>query len=194
MSDPALKYDDDRTWTYKDYKEWELKPGERFELINGIAYGMASPSTEHQLIVSVLNAEFYNFLKGKKCRVIPSPYDVRLFYEDDESDDSVVQPDLIVVCDSNKLVKEGCRGAPDLAIEILSPSNSAIEMHRKLNLYLEAGVQEYWVIDPEEKLVEIFHLEADRYIPQILRKADVLKSVKFSGLEIALDVLFAGGV
>jgi len=191
MADPALDYDDIRNWTYKDYKEWELKPGERFELIDGVAYAMAAPNTEHQIIVSTLNAEFYNFLKGKKCKVIPAPFDVRLFYEEDESDDTVVQPDLVVVCDPENLGPEGCRGAPDLVIEILSPSNTAIEMHRKLNLYRDAGVPEFWIVDPEEKLVEVFHLAGDRYVPNILRMGDTLKSDKFSGLEIPLDVLFA---
>ena len=190
MSDPALAYDYDVTWTYKDYKNWELKPGERYELIDGAAYAMSSPNTEHQLIASILNAEFYNFLKGKKCKAIPAPYDVRLFYEEDESDDTVVQPDLIVVCDPEKLGREGCRGAPDLVVEILSPSNTAIEMRRKLNIYCEAGVPEVWIIDPEYKDVDIYLLESKRYVLYSLKLGDTLKSPKFSGLEIPLDVLF----
>ena len=192
MSDPALAYDDNRNWTYKDYREWELKPGERFELIDGVAYAMAAPNTEHQLISSTLHGEFYVFLKGKKCKPFAAPFDVRLFYEEDESDDTVVQPDLVVICDPQKLGKEGCRGAPDLVIEILSPSNTAIEMHRKLNLYSEAGVPECWIIDPEEKIVEIYRLEGDRYAPCILRAGDTLESAQFPGFEIPLDVLFAG--
>ena len=191
MSEPALAYIEERKWTYADYKAWELKPGERFELIDGIAYTMAAPNTEHQLIVSALNAEFYNFLRGKQCKVIPAPFDVRLFYEEDESDDTVVQPDLVVVCDPEKLGKEGCRGAPDLVVEILSPSNSAIEMHRKLNLYQDAGVHEYWVIDPEEKMIEVYRLDNGKYKPSILRMGDVLKPEKFSGLEIPLETIFA---
>ncbi|MDR0443613.1 MAG: Uma2 family endonuclease [Treponema sp.] len=191
MADLALAYDDVQTWTYKDYKEWELKPGERFELIDGIAYAMAAPNTEHQGILSTLHGEFYIFLKGKKCRPFAAPFDVRLFYEEDESDDTVVQPDLVVVCDPKKLGKEGCRGAPDLAVEILSPSNTAIEMHRKLNLYREAGVREYWIIDPEEKIAEIYCLEGDRYMSRILHSGDALKSAQFPGLEISLDLLFA---
>jgi Uma2 family endonuclease len=194
MADAALEYDNERTFTYKDYREWELKPGERFELIDGIAYAMAAPNTEHQLIVSILNAEFYNFLKGKRCKAIPAPFDVRLFYEEDESDDTVVQPDLVVVCDPKKLGKEGCHGAPDLVIEILSPSNTAVEMHRKLALYRKAAVKEYWVIDPEEKFVEIYRLEGNRYVPYILREDDILDTALFSGFEIPLEVLFAGSI
>jgi len=194
MSDPAYVLDYDGTWTYKDYKEWELKPGERYEIIDGVAYEMAAPNTAHQLIVSILNAEFYNFLKGKKCKVIPSPFDVRLFYEEDESDNVVVQPDLVVVCDPEKLGPEGCRGAPDLVVEILSPSNTAIEMRRKLNIYREAGVPEIWIVDPEEKNIDIYLLENNRYVLSGLKMGDVLTSAKFSGLEIPLDVIFAGGV
>jgi Uma2 family endonuclease len=141
MSDPVLDYNWDRRLTYEDYKDWELKPGERFELIDGAAYAMAAPNTEHQRILTMLTGEFYAFLKGKSCEVFAAPFDVRLFYQEDESDDTVVQPDLVVICDPAKLGKEGCRGAPDLAVEILSPSNTAIEMLRKLILYLDAGVR-----------------------------------------------------
>jgi Uma2 family endonuclease len=194
MSDPALAFDYDGTWTYKDYKEWELKPGERYEIIDGVAYEMAAPNTAHQLIVSILNAEFYNLLKGKKCKVIPSPFDVRLFYEEDESDNVVVQPDLVVVCDPEKLGPEGCRGAPDLVIEILSPSNTAIEMRRKLNVYREAAVPEIWIVDPEEKNVDVYFLENNRYVLYSLKMGDVLTSAKFPALEIPLDVIFPGDV
>jgi Uma2 family endonuclease len=190
MSDPALAYKDNRKFSYVDYKSWELKPGERFELIDGIAYALAAPNTEHQLIVSTLHGEFYDYLKGKRCKAIPAPYDVRLFYEEDESDDTVVQPDLVVVCDPEKLGKEGCRGAPDLVVEILSPSNTAFEMHRKLNLYRKAGVREYWVIDPEEKLVEVYRLDGDRYVPRILHLSDTLVSALCPGMELPLEAIF----
>jgi Uma2 family endonuclease len=190
MSDPAIAYEEERKWTYADYKEWELKPGERFELIDGVAYAMAAPNTEHQIIASNLNGEFYNFLKGKKCQVIPAPFDVRLFYEEDESDDTVVQPDLVVVCDPAKLGKEGCEGAPDLVIEILSPSNTAIEMHRKLGLYQDAGVREYWVIDPDQKLIEIYRLNNDHYEPYMLRLGDTVLSPLFPGLAIPVKIIF----
>jgi Uma2 family endonuclease len=178
-------------WTYANYKAWKLKPGERYELIDGTAYAMSSPNTDHQRISMFLSAKLYNYFEGKTCRPFAAPFDIRLFYEEDESDDVVVQPDLVVVCDPKKLGQESCRGAPDLVIEILSPSNTAIEMHRKLNLYHKAGVQEYWVIDPEHKLIETYQLNGDRYSPRILRVDDNLESAQFSGLEIPLDALFA---
>ena len=191
MADPALAYENDQKLTYADYKAWELKPGERFELIDGIAYALAAPNTEHQGISMILSAKLFNFFEDGSCRPFAAPFDVRLFYEEDESDDTVVQPDLAVICDPEKLGKEGCRGAPDLIIEILSPSNTAIEMHRKLNLYRKAAVKEYWVIDPDEKLTEAYSLDKNRYEARILRTGDTLKSTLFPGLEIAMDTLFA---
>jgi Uma2 family endonuclease len=190
MSDPAEIYEEEEKWTYKDYREWELDPGERFELIDGVAYAMSAPNTEHQHISMVLSAKLFNFFEGKTCQPFAAPFDVRLFYEEDDSDDTVVQPDLVVVCDPEKLGKEGCQGAPDLVIEILSPSNSAIEMHRKLNLYLDAGVREYWVIDPEEKLVEIYSLNDDRYEPRILKIDDTLQSTIFPDFAISMKTIF----
>jgi len=190
MADAALEYETEQKWTYAEYKAWELKPNERFELIDGTAYALAAPNTEHQGISMVLSAKLFNYFEGKTCRPFAAPFDVRLFYEEDESDDTVVQPDLVVVCDSEKLGKEGCRGAPDLVIEILSPSNTAVEMHRKLSLYERAAIREYWVVDPEEKLVEAYHLGEDRYKANILRPADTLKSALFPGLEIPLAIVF----
>ena len=190
MSDPALAYNEERKWTYADYKEWELKPGERYELIGGAAYGMAAPNTEHQRISILLSAKLFNYFEGKPCRPFAAPFDVRLYYEEDESDDTVVQPDLVVVCDAEKLGKEGCRGAPDLVIEILSPSNTAIEMHRKLDLYQDAGVREYWVIDPEQKLIEVFRLNNGHFEPSILRIGGILQSTLFPDLVIPAKTIF----
>jgi Uma2 family endonuclease len=193
MSDPAYAYDYNGTWTYKDYKDWELKPGERYEIIDGVAYAMSAPNTEHQRISMFLSGVLYNYLNGKPCQPFAAPFDVRLFYKKDESDNTVVQPDLVVICDPEKLGKEGYRGAPDLVIEILSPSNSAIEMYRKLNIYRKAGVPEIWIINPEDKQVDVYHLIDNRYVSNILLMGDTLKSQRFPGFEIPLDVLFAGG-
>ena len=202
MADLAYDYDEVKTvkssqllkevkWTYKDYKNWDLKPGERVELIYGIVYAMSAPNSQHQLISSVLHGEFYNFLKGKTCKAISAPFDVRLFYKEDESDDTVVQPDLVVICDPEKIGKEGCRGAPDLVIEILSPSNTAMEMDRKKNLYLKAGIQEFWIVNPELKQIEINLMENGRYSQCIIQAGDVLKSFKFADFELPMDILFA---
>ncbi|MDR0494432.1 MAG: Uma2 family endonuclease [Treponema sp.] len=191
MSNPAeVYYEEERKWTYADYRGWELKPGERFELIDGGAYAMSAPNTEHQHISMILSAKLFNFFEGKTCQPFATPFDVRLFYEEDDSDDTVVQPDLVVVCDPEKLGEEGCQGAPDLVVDILSPSNTAIEMHRKLNLYLDAEVREYWVIDPEERLVEIYDLEDERYKTRILRIDDTLQSTVFPDFAIPMKTIF----
>jgi Uma2 family endonuclease len=182
---------EEEKFTYADYKAWELKPGERFELINGVAYAMAAPNLTHQLIVTVLTTEFHTFLKGKTCKVIPSPFDVRLFYKKDDSDDTVVQPDVVVVCDPKKLGEEGCHGAPDLVVEILSPSNTAFEMERKLLLYREAGVKEYWIVDPKDKHISIYTLKNGEYALQIYSIQDTARPGVVPGLEIPLSTIFA---
>jgi len=192
----AYAFKEEQKFTYADYKTWELKPGERFELIYGEAYAMSAPAIVHQRILMKLAGECYVFLKGKKCEVFAAPVDVRLFYEEDESDDTVVQPDIIVVCDSEKLGDEGCRGAPDLVVEILSPSNTAIEMERKLNLYREALVREYWVVDPKNKHIRIYHLRNsdlrnEEYLLQTCRIDDVIRTDILPGLEIPVADVFA---
>ena len=107
-----------RHFTYADYKEWELAEGERYELIYGEAYAMAAPNTRHQEILGAIFTQFYNYLQGKPCKVYPAPFDVRLFYAEDESDDTVVQPDITVICDEKKRGYKGCRGVPDLNITL----------------------------------------------------------------------------
>jgi Uma2 family endonuclease len=189
MSDALVK--EERRWTYRDYREWDLKEGERYELIYGIAYAMSAPNTYHQSIQAALTAKFYNFLEGNPCKVYPAPFDVRLFYEDDESDDTVVQPDLTVICDEKKRGPEGCRGAPELVVEILSPSNTAIEMDRKFSLYLQAGVQEYWIAAPEEKVIHVHRFRDGKMSTRIYGAGDSAASDLLPGLEIPLPPVFA---
>ena len=180
-----------RAFTYADYKGWELKEGERFELIYGEAYAMASPSLRHQAIQIELSTQFHTFLRGKPCKAYSAPCDVRLFYEEDESDDTVVQPDIMVICDKNKLGPEGCRGAPDLVIEILSPSNTAIEMERKLKLYQEAGVKEYWIVDPENNGLTVYRFEEGAILTYTLKKDSSVTVGIFPDLNINLKQVFA---
>ena len=188
----AYAFNENENLTYADYKVWELKPGERFELIDGVAYAMAAPNFTHQRIVTMLTGEFYNFLKGKTCQVIASPFDVRPFYEEDGSDDTVVQPDIVVVCDPQKIGEEGCRGAPDLVVEILSPSNTAIEMERKLKLYRKAQVREYWIVDPKNKHISIYLLRDGEYILRTCGMEETARPEVLPGLEIPLSEIFAG--
>jgi Uma2 family endonuclease len=178
-------------FTYADYKDWELAQGERYELIYGIAYAMAGPNAYHQSISGELFRQIANYLQGKPCKVYSAPFDVRLFYEKDESDDTVVQPDISVVCDDKKRGPEGCRGAPDLAAEILSPSNTAIEMERKFKLYRQAGVREYWVIDPENKGVTAYCFSDGEILTRTYGAKDTAPVTIFPGLHIELESVFA---
>jgi Uma2 family endonuclease len=180
-----------RSFTYADYKDWELKEGERFELIYGEAYAMSAPNTMHQTISRELFGQFFIFLQGKPCQVFYAPFDVRLFCEEDESDDTVVQPDIMVICDKDKLGPEGCRGAPDLVIEILSPSNTAIEMERKLKLYQEAGVKEYWVVDPENNGLTVYRFQESAILTYTLKRDSSVTVGIFPDLNINLKQVFA---
>ena len=143
-------------YTFADCLIWE--ENERIEIINGEAVMMAPPSRTHQEISGALFAQLYNFLEGKKCRVYAAPFVVRLFERDGEAPedvDTMVEPDLSVVCDSDKLDNHGCKGAPDLVVEILSPSTRRHDRLVKLDLYQRAGVREYWIVDPENKAVQV---------------------------------------
>jgi Uma2 family endonuclease len=150
--------DENVSYTYADYLGWETD--KRYEIIDGEVYMMSSPSVSHQAISGELFGQFWNFLKAKPCRVFAAPLDVRLFPRDDNSDKTVVQPDLLVVCDGAKLADgKSCKGAPDMVVEISSPSNTSPALLLKFNRYLMAGVREYWIIVPETKEVQVHILE-----------------------------------
>ena len=184
------KEEEKRSFTYSDYKDWELAVGERYELIYGEAFAMAGPNTRHQVLIRELFGQFYVYLQGKPCQVFVSPYDVRLFYEDDESDDTVVQPDIMVVCDKNKIGPEGCRGAPDLVIEILSPSNTAIEMERKFSLYQEAGVREYWIVDSKNDIIRVHCFRDSAVFTKTYKSPDAVPVAVLPGFSIELENVF----
>ncbi|MFZ4855438.1 MAG: Uma2 family endonuclease [Desulfuromonadaceae bacterium] len=152
------KFSENEFFTYADYLTWP--DSERWELIDGEAYMMSpAPSRKHQELSMELCRQFANFLKGKPCRVYDAPFDVRLPQHPEQSDDAietVVQPDIVVVCDSSKLDDKGCKGAPDLVIEILSPSTSKMDLQDKFFLYQRVGVKEYWLVHPFDKTVMVF--------------------------------------
>jgi len=183
-----------KQYNYADYVLWQFK--ERVELLRGRPF-QVEPVTylQHQRIVSRLNGLFWSFLKDKRCEVFPAPVDVRLFGNkpNNEQVDTVLQPDLIVVCDPSKLDKRGCIGAPNLVIEVLSPGNRQLEMHGKYELYEEAGVKEYWLVNYTDKTVLVYLLnEAGRFIGlQPLTTAQTLTPNLFPELHINLEELFA---
>jgi len=155
---------ENRRYTFADVLTWD--ESDRIEIVDGEAFMMSPPLTDHQRISRELSRQFSNYLAGKKCEVFPAPFGVRLFEEEGDAPedvDTMVEPDLSVVCDKDKLDKYGCRGAPDLIIEILSPSTRRYDRITKLNLYQRAGVREYWIVDPDSKEVQTFLLDGGRY-------------------------------
>jgi Uma2 family endonuclease len=187
MSDALAidNFDENRRYTYADYLTWEGP--ERFQLINGEVFQMASPSVAHQAILVELLIQFGNWLHGKPCQVFFAPLDVRLFPKKDKSDNTVVQPDLLVVCDKNKIAMNSIDGPPDLVVEVVSPSNTHSELFLKFQYYLKAGVREYWVIDPETKKAQVHIYENGHYISTIYEDNGVIPVTVLPGLEIALE-------
>jgi len=191
MSD-ALRTDDyekNGSFTYADYLKWEGP--QRYQLFDGEAFMMASPSVLHQGIVREILLLIGNWLKGKPCKVFASPLDVRLFPKPDKSDKTVLQPDLLVVCDNNKIGKNSINGAPDLVIEVISPSNTHSDLFRKFQYYLEAKVKEYWIVDPDVKKVHVHIFDNGRYITTIYNDNAVIPVSVLPGFEIALADLWA---
>lgn len=178
-----------KTYTYADYLSWRFT--ERVELLWGKVFKMSpAPTTNHQWVSSILHREISNYLKKSPCVVFHAPFDVYLNIQDAQSD-SVVQPDIVVLCDKNKLDDKGCQGAPDLVVEILSPSSAKKDMKYKLKLYEEAGVPEYWVVDPVNCLIQVFTLEDGKYkLHYPLTYEDNIQSKVIDGLTLALADIF----
>ena len=131
----------------------------RVEVFDGIIYDMSSPSQEHQTISMELSTILNNYMKGKKspCRVFSAPFDVKL----SDQPLTIVQPDIMVICDKDKLDGKRCNGAPDFIIEIVSPGNPADDYIRKLYYYKNYGVREYWIVDPRRKNVTVYYFEGN---------------------------------
>lgn len=141
--------------TEKDY--YNLPEDVRAELIDGQIFYMSSPNRVHQEILGYLFEKIANYIDRKKDsgKVYPTPFAVRLFKD---SNKTIVEPDICVVCDPDKLTDQGCTGAPDWIIEIISPGNPGNDYICKLNLYAKAGVREYWIVDPRSKKVLVYYL------------------------------------
>ena len=182
----------DKSYTYADYLKWTFK--ERVELIKGKLFKMSpAPNWMHQEISSIIHGELYIHLKGKKCKVYSAPFDVRLpgKTRDDKDITTVVQPDICVICDESKLDFKGCIGAPDIVVEILSPSNNVTELKNKYNVYEQAGVMEYWVVSPQDKTFLVYTLVNGSYTPSRLMVAgDTVHSSVLSGFSLDLTSLF----
>jgi len=177
----------EQSYTYADYCAWN--DDKRWELIEGVPYAMApGPSQEHQSISRDLFGQLYNFLKGKPCKLFSAPFDVRLNAETD--DDTVVQPDILVVCDASKLDGKSCVGAPDFIVEITSPSSLRLDRLIKLLQYQRAGVREYWIVEPESKSVSVHLLENGKYTITAYGDDEIAPVHVLEGCEIILRDVF----
>lgn len=187
--------DFEKKYSYADYLLWQFK--ERVELFRGRLFPMTAPNINHQRISGNLYRVISTYLLDKNCEVFHAPIDVRLPLPanrvSEKKIDTVVQPDICVVCDRTKLNKQGCVGAPDLVVEILSPGNSKREMKDKFALYEEAGVLEYWIFDPERQAVFTYSLNVDTQKYQAyppLTIDDTLKSHVLKGFATELVDIF----
>jgi Uma2 family endonuclease len=181
-----------KSYTYGDYVTWG--DDERWELIEGQAYDMSpAPTNSHQTIAGNLYLQFGIFLKGKKCQVKIAAFDVLLPEKNEANEDvtTVVQPDLLVVCDPKKVHEFGLRGAPDIAIEILSESTMRKDQTVKKKLYEKHGVQEYWIVFPGDKVVQIFRLKGKKYgEPEVYTSRDIIPVKLLGRLKIDLKEVF----
>lgn len=182
MGLPQEKY-----YTAEDF--YNMPEDIRAELIEGEIVYMASPSRIHQKLLGELHFVILNYIKtkGGDCEVYPAPFGVQL----NADEDTVLEPDISVICDPDKLNDRGCLGAPDWIIEIASPSNPRNDYITKLNLYNNANVREYWIVDPESSTVHVYNLDGDKFNVNVYSFDDTIKAdiyedlyVDFSSLDL----------
>ena len=186
----------DANYTYADYLTWKLEHA--VEIIKGKVLKMSpAPKTRHQRISRNLNSFFLTFFQKHSCEYFYAPFDVRLYdrkksVKANKDIHTVVQPDLCIICDKSKIDENGCLGAPDLIVEILSKGNSRKEMKIKYELYEESGVREYWIADPDHQTVHVFSLDENfKYkLSKIYMREDMLHSVIFTDMQIDLQQVF----
>jgi Uma2 family endonuclease len=192
MALPKLKGED--RFTYADYLTWD--DGQRWELIDGVAFCMSpGPSRLHQKWLGELFVQFHSYLVGKPCEVYMAPFDVRLQDCLDAADEeiiTVVQPDLMVICDTNKLYDSGVKGAPDLVVEIISPSTAKRDIKTKFELYQRHGVKEYWILYPNDRTMLVYRLLDDNHygVPEVFGDVDIIPVPLLGDLVIDLGKVF----
>lgn len=195
VEEPIVSYsmlDESKEYTYAEYLTWQIK--ERVELIKGRIRKMSpAPSWKHQKLSQDVFIAFSKYFSTHHCEVFYAPLDVVLPIASSKKNTTVVQPDLCVLCDRQKLDNHGIIGAPDLIVEILSPGNSKHDLDTKFRLYEEARVPEYWIINPVEQTILIYTLVKDEYLgSKPFTLGETARSKYFDGLEIAVEKVFEG--
>jgi len=190
IEEPIASYG--TSYTYADYLKFQYE--EMVELIRGKIYKMsAAPRKNHQLISMALSNVIYNYVENKPCQVFAAPFDVILPVRNQAKNKAttVIQPDICVICDENKLDDAGCFGAPDWIIEIISPATSKKDLNDKYSIYEEAGVNEYWIVFPLEQIISKYILKnkkyerTESYIPE-----DIISPDLFPELKIEVEKIF----
>ena len=187
-----LHLDLNKKYTYADYLTW--LDDKRRELYNGFIRMMTpAPALRHQDVLGNLYLDFGNFLKKKKnCKVFPAPFDVRLPVKGKKNKEitTVLQPDLTIVCDPDKLDSKGCIGAPDMVVEISSPSTAKKDVEEKFLIYQEAGVKEYWIVHPNDQTVMVFLLDGNnKYRLKKMYAGDSKVEVNIFDGDLLVDLL-----
>ncbi len=180
-----------KQYTIADYLSWKFK--ERVELLKGYVAKMSpAPNSYHQIISAELSRVLFNYFHKKPCKAFAAPFDVYL-PNHKNTGQTIVQPDLCVICDLEKIEKKGCVGAPDLIVEILSPGNSRKEVIDKYEIYQEAGVKEYWVIYPAEQVLQVYSLENAIFVAKKPKApGDMYECQLFPELQINVESIFEG--
>ncbi len=178
-------------YSWQDYLDWPTE--ERFELIEGEPYAMSpAPRRRHQEISGELFYQAYTALREGGCAVFAAPFDVKLSSDEEDDAPTVVQPDLTVCCDPEKLTEQGMTGPPDLVVEIVSPESGIADRRRKFAVYESYGVREYWIVDQDEELVEVYLLKEGRFSrAAVYAKDEEIASAVVPELTIELCDVFA---
>jgi Uma2 family endonuclease len=182
------------TYNYNDYLSWEFE--ERVELIKGKIFNLSSsPGTMHQLILGEIFFHLSNYLHHSHSKIFVAPFDVRLILPENLNSGNiytVVQPDICVICDPDKIDSKGCLGAPDLVIEVLSPGNTDKEMKEKFEIYEENGVREYWLVEPDHHIVLVYKLNNEgKFIGlKPFVESEILRSEVAEGFEVLVKDIF----
>ena len=179
-----------KQYSFSDYLLWQFS--ERVELIKGFIAKMSpAPSRRHQTVLKNITYKILQQIENKPCSLFFAPFDVRLPIKSTKKDTTVVQPDICIVCDEAKLDDYGCKGAPDLVVEILSQKNKKHDLDTKFKLYEESGVKKYWIVQPEERMVLVYSLQNEIYIGlKPFAEGEIIKSPLFPDMKILVDEVF----